>query len=236
MRRETGWAGGEGATCLSGPVSRAYPGAALGTGDGAARPGPGPAPVVLPGRRQSLAAHRAGAAWPRARWPGAPRAGCCPAGSAGCLPPPRVRGGRTEVIVAWRRARRSGRLCRRHQPSPGDAGQAPGCPGLAPSRIRRWCARRVLVDARDRVRAGCDTWPGTWRWPGSLSRAAGRGHDTWPDWRWRAASASCGQPSVPTSPPGPVWSFSNHAVLTGEVFTFRADLGRRGLAGVLPTG
>ena len=73
----------------------------------------------------------------------------------------RVRGGRIEVIVAWRRARRLGRLCRRHQPPPGDAGQMPRCPGLAPSRIRRWCAHRVPVDARDRVRAGCDTRPGT---------------------------------------------------------------------------
>ena len=52
----------------------------------------------------------------------------------------------------------------------------PRCPGLAPSRIRRWCAHRVPVDARDRVRAGCDTRPGTRRWPGSP--LPGRGHDT----------------------------------------------------------
>jgi len=56
---------------------------------------------------------------------------------------------------------------RRRQPRSGDAGQMPRCPGLAPSRIRRWCAYRVPVDARDRVRAGCDTWPGTRRLPGS---------------------------------------------------------------------
>ncbi len=73
----------------------------------------------------------------------------------------RVRGGRIKVIVAWRRARRLGRLCRRLQPPPGDAGQVPRCPGLPPSRICRWCADCVPVDARDRVRAGCDTWPGT---------------------------------------------------------------------------
>jgi NAD(P)-dependent dehydrogenase (short-subunit alcohol dehydrogenase family) len=50
---------------------------------------------------------------------------------------------------------------------PPASGAARGCrpdaslPGLAPSRIRRWCAHRVPVDARDRVRAGCDTRPGT---------------------------------------------------------------------------
>ena len=108
----------------------------------------------------------------------APRAGCCPAGSAGCLPPPRVRGGRIKVIVAWRRARRLGRFCRRHQPPPGDAGQMPRCPGLAPSRIRRWCAHRVPVDARDRVRAGTIPGPAPDDRPAPPSRAAGRGHDT----------------------------------------------------------
>jgi hypothetical protein len=93
----------------------------------------------------------------------------------------------------------------------------PGCPGLEPSRIRRWCAHRAPVDARDRIRAGCDAWPGTWRSSGSPYRAAGSGHDTcaavtcaftamartWRgcpghpgaagmarrDWRWRAANA-----------------------------------------------
>jgi hypothetical protein len=109
--RETGWADGD---------ARERP--VLGTGGGAVQLRPGFVPVVLPGRRQSLLTGRR-AAWlpcPVAR---VPRAGCCPAGGAGCLPPPQVRGGRIEVIVAWRRARRFGRLCRRHQPSPGDAGQ-----------------------------------------------------------------------------------------------------------------
>ena len=154
--------------------------------------------------------------------------------------PPRVRGGRIEVIVAWRRARRLGRLCHRHQPPPGDAGEMPRCPGLAPSRIRRWCARRVPV--MPATGSGRDAIPGPAPddRPGPPSRAAGRGHDTgaavtcpftamariwrgcpgaagmaWRDWRWRAASASCGQPLVPTGLPGPVWFFSNHAVLAG---------------------
>ena len=66
----------------------------------------------------------------------------------------RVRGGRINVTVAWRRARRLGRLCRRHQPPPGDAGQMPGCPGRAPTRIRHWCAHCVPADACDRVPGG----------------------------------------------------------------------------------
>jgi hypothetical protein len=127
MRRDTGWAGGDARARPVFPArSAGLPWAVLGTGGGAAvQSRPGSVPVVLPGRRQVLAAHgpaRGVAPCPVA---GAPRAGCCPAGSAGCLPPPRVRGGRIEVIVAWRRARRFGRLCRRHQPSPGDAGQVP---------------------------------------------------------------------------------------------------------------
>jgi hypothetical protein len=138
-------------------------------------------------------------------------------------------------------------------------------PGLAPSRIRRWCAYRVPADARDRVRAGCDTRPGTRRLPGSPHpghRAAGMipaqaspapsppwpGSDgaapgipgaagiAWRDWRWRAASAFCGQPLVPTGSQSPVRIVSNHGVLAGVVFTFGADLGKWGLAEGPPTG
>jgi hypothetical protein len=119
--------------------------------------------VVLPGRRQSVPLTGPARGVPpvpgglgASRWllPGGQRGL-----SAAVLA--RVRGGRIKVIVAWRRARRPGRLCRRHQAPPGDAGQVPRCPGLAPSRIRRWYAHRVPADARDRVRAGCGTWPGT---------------------------------------------------------------------------
>ena len=138
-----------------------------------------------------------------------------------------------------------GSFGRRHQPLPGDAGQMPRCPGLAPSRIRRWCADRVPADAgRNRVRAGCDTRPGTKRlpgsplpghravgmipaqpspapsppWPGSDGAARGVPGSSgmaWRDWRWRAARASLGQPLVPTGPQGPVRIFSNHGVLAG---------------------
>src|ERR1700730_17107390 len=37
-----------------------------------------------------------------------------------------------------------------------------------------------------------------------------------------------GQPLVPTGPQAPGRIFSNHSALAGEVFTFGADLGRRG--------
>ena len=50
--------------------SAGVPWAVLGTGDVAVRPRPGSVPVVLPGRRQSLAAHRAGAR--RGSVPGGP--------------------------------------------------------------------------------------------------------------------------------------------------------------------
>jgi hypothetical protein len=37
----------------------------------------------------------------------------------------------------------------------------------------------------------------------------------WRDWRWRAASASCRQPLVPTGPKNPARIFSNYIVLSG---------------------
>ena len=91
---------------------------------------------------------RAGAARPRAGGQGTSR-WLLPGGQRGLSAAAlaRVRGGCIKVIIAWRRARRLGRLCRRHQPPPGDPGQMPRCPGLPPSRIRRRCAHRVPVDA-----------------------------------------------------------------------------------------
>ena len=71
-------------------------------------------PPIAPQRRASVAPRPVA---------GAPRAGCCPTGSAGCLRPPRVRGGRIEVIVAWRRARRLGRCAAGYQPP---LGHGPG--------------------------------------------------------------------------------------------------------------
>jgi hypothetical protein len=154
MRRETDCADGDAGERPVFPArSAGSPWTVLGTGDVAVQPRPGSEPVVLPGRWQSLPLTGRRAAWPRAGGQGASR----------WLLPGRQRGLSAaapgarrphKVIVAWRRARRLGRLCRRYQPSPGDAGQMPRCPSLAPSCIRRWCAQRVPVDARDRVRAG----------------------------------------------------------------------------------
>ena len=204
------------------------PRAVLGTGDGAVRPRPGPVPVVLPAGGESVPlAGRARGVGPVPGGQGAWR-WLLPGGrrglSAAALA--RARGGRIKVIVAWQRARRLRRPCRRHQQPPGDAGQMPRCPGPAPSRIRRWCTHRVPVDARNRVRAGCDTWPGTRRPPGFPLPAAGSGHATGAAvtcaftamariWRWLPRASSelpawpggagagglpvpCGQPLVPT--------------------------------------
>jgi hypothetical protein len=116
--------------------------------------GPAASPCRSPGRRAASPPVPGGQGTSRWLMPGGQRG--LPAAA-----PARARGGRIKVIVAWQPARRLGRLCRRHQPPPGDAGQVPRCPGLAPCRIRRRCAPRVPVDACDRVRAGCGTWPGT---------------------------------------------------------------------------
>jgi hypothetical protein len=148
MRRETDRAGGEARERPVCPARSAdLPWAVLGTGDGAVRPHPRACVCGAAGPAAVLAAHGQMRRGPRARWPGRLAPAAARRGSAGCLPPRRVRGGRMEVIVAWRRARRSGRVCRRHQAPPGDAGQVPRCPGLAPCRIRRWCAHPVPVDA-----------------------------------------------------------------------------------------
>jgi hypothetical protein len=108
---------------------------------------------VLPGGQRGLSAAAAGARWPHR---GHRRLAACP--------------------ETWP-------LCRRPSAAARGAGQMPRCPGLAPSRIRRWCAHRVPVDARDRVWAGCDTWPRRTRsacWPGFSFRQ----HDPI-DLRWR---------------------------------------------------
>jgi hypothetical protein len=89
---------------------------------------------------------KGGRPWPRARWPGrlalgvarrAARAVCgrpgCAAAASRSSSPGGVPGDLAAVPLAI--SRRS------------DTGQVPRCPGLTPSRIRRWCAHRVPVDA-----------------------------------------------------------------------------------------
>ena len=141
----------------------------MGTGDGAVQPRPGSVPVVLPGRRQSLplTGPTRGVA-PRASGQGASRwllpvgrrglsaaawPGCAAAASRSASP-----GGVPADLAGC-----AAGISRR----PGTPARCLAAPGLPPSRIRRWGAHRVPVDARDRVRAGCDTWPGTRRPPGS---------------------------------------------------------------------
>jgi hypothetical protein len=64
----------------------------------------------------------------------------------------RVRGGRIEVAVAWRRARGRGGLRRRHQPPRWRPDALAARTRVA--RVRRWCAHHVPADARDRVGRG----------------------------------------------------------------------------------
>ena len=267
MRRETGWAGGDARERPVFPArSAGLPWAVLGTGGGAVQPRPGSVPVVLPGRRQVRAAHgpaRGVAPCPVARgasrWlvPGG-RRGLSAAAAA------RARGGRIEVIVAWRRARRLGRLCRRDQPPPGTRARC-----LAAGAWRRPAS---AAGARTVSRLMPATGSGGMRYlarhlmiarfppPGS----PGRGHDTGaavtcaftangqdlaglprasPELSaWRSGTGLAGCQCLlraavsPHRPSGPCPDFSNHTVLAGEVFTFGAELGRRGLGGVLPTG
>ena len=246
MRRETGCDGGD---AREGPVfparSAGLPWAVLGTGGGAVQPRPGPVPVVLPGPAASPCRSRAGARrGSRARWPGrlalgvARRAARAVCGRRGC------------AAAASRSSSPGGvpgdlaRLCRRHQPPPGDAGQVPRCPGLAPSRIRRWCAHRVPVDARDpgpgRMRylarhltiRPASPLPGRREWAWCLRRLDLRLHRHGRDLAglpraspelsaWPGGTGAGGlpvplrQPLVPTGLPGPVRIFSNHAVLAG---------------------
>ena len=167
---------------------------------------------------------------------GAPRAGRCPAGSAGCLPPPRVRGGRIKVIVAWRPARRPGRLCRRHQPPPGTLARClaagPGAvphPPLAHSPCPGRCPRPgpggMRYTARHPTTArlpppgppGAGMIPGAAVicaltamariWRGCPRHSPGAAGMARRDWRWRAAIASSGQLLVPTGVHGAFESF-----------------------------
>ena len=157
-------------------------------------------PVFRPGqptcRKQSWALTTVcagGAAWPVAalarapvgarRGPTCPVArapgdGCCPAGSAGDLPPPRVRRGRIEVIVTWRRGRRLGRCA-------AGISRWPGTPArcFAARAWRRLASAAGARTASRPVRAtgsGRDAIPGPAPadHPAPPSRATGRGDDT----------------------------------------------------------
>ena len=130
-------------TCLSGPVSRLTAGS-LGQ---RRRSGPatsGSVPVVLPGRGSPCRSPGRRAAWPPCPVARVPRAGCCPAGSAGPLPPPWP-----GCAAAASRSASPGGVPADLAGCAAGISRRPGtparclCPGLAPSRIRRWCAHRV---------------------------------------------------------------------------------------------
>jgi hypothetical protein len=173
----------------------------------------------------------------------APRAGCCPAGSAGCLPPPRARGGRARssppgggpadladcaagisrrpgtparclAARAWRRpaSAAGARTVSQLMPATGSGRDAipdpapedrpappPGPPGGG------------MIPAQPSP-APSPPWPGS---DGAAPGIPGAVGMAWRDWRCRAASASCGQPLVPTGPQDPARIFSNHTVLAG---------------------
>jgi hypothetical protein len=185
MRRETGWAGGDARERPVLPArSAGLPRAVLGTGDVADRPRPGSVPVVLPSRRQSLplaGPARGVAPCPVAR---APRADCCPAGSA----------------AACRRPGCAAAASRSSSPGgvPGDlAGCAagirrgPGTPArcLAARACRRPASAagaRTVSRLMPATGSGRDAVPGPAPddRPAPPSRAAGSGHDT-------GAAATC---------------------------------------------
>ena len=187
--RSTGMSEHPGGDCAGGdarerPVfparSAGLPWAVLGTGGGAVQPRPGSVPVVLPGRRQSLpltGPARGVAPCPVA---GAPRAGCCPAGSAGCLPPPWP-----GCAAAASRSSSPGGV-------PGDlAGCAAGISRRPGTRARCLAARawrrpasaagaRTVSQSMPATGSGRDAVPGPAPddRPAPPSRATGSGHDT----------------------------------------------------------
>jgi hypothetical protein len=151
--------------------------AVLGTGDVAVQPRPGSVPVVLPGRWQSLPLTGRCGVGPPCPVARAPRAGCCPTGSAGCLPPPRVRGGRTGSSSPGG--------------VPGDSADCAAGISRRPGTARCLAARawrrptsaagaRTVSQLMPATGSGRDAIPGPAPddHPAPPSRATGRGHDT----------------------------------------------------------
>jgi hypothetical protein len=225
-------------TCLSGPISRLTAGSpgrrrrsGPATSGVSARGAAGPAAV--------LAAHRADARrGPRAQWPGrlalavarrAARAVCRRPGPCARRP---HQGHRRLVACpqTWPTVLPASAAARGRRP---DA-SLPGPAAVPhPPLVRAPCPQLMPATGSG---AGCDTWPGTRRppgsplpgyravgmilaqpspapsppWSGSGGAALGVPGTVgmaWRDWRWRAASASGGRPLVPTEPQNPVRIF-----------------------------
>ena len=245
MRRETGWAGGDARERPVFPArSAGLPGGSPGrrrrsgpaTSGVCARGAAGPAAVRT--------AHRAGARrWPCARWPGrlalvvarraaravCRRPGCAAAASrssspggvpgdlAGCAAGISRRPGtpaRCLAARAWRRpaSAAGARIVSRLMPATGSGRDT--VPGPAPDDRPApppGPPGGGMIPARPSP-APSPPWPGS---GGAAPGIPGGAGMAWRDWRWRAASASCRQPLVPTGLPGPARIFSNHTVLAG---------------------
>ena len=235
----TGCAGGDARERPVFPARTAgLPQAVLGTGGGAVRPRPGSVPVVLPGRRQVRAAHRAGARpGPRARWPGrlalvvarrAARAVCRRPGPgarrphrghrrlAACpqtwpaMPPASAaaRGPRLDASLPGPGAVPHPPLvrvpCPSRCPRPGPGGMRYTARHQTIARLPLPGHRAVGMIPAQPSPAPSPPWPGS---DGAAPGIAGAAGMAWRDWRWRAATASCGQPLVPTGPQSPVRIF-----------------------------
>ena len=141
---------------------------------------------------RSRADARRGPPCPVAR---APRAGCCPAGSVGCLPPPRVRGGRT-------RSSSPGGV-------PGDlAGCAAGISRRPGTPARCLAARAWRRPHPPLVRAPCPSWcprPG----PGGMRYLAR--HPTAARLPAPGPPGAGMMPAQPSPAPSPPWPGSDGA-------------------------
>ena len=231
----------EGTTCLSGPVSWLT----VGGLEHRRHSGPatsGVCAVVLPGRRQSLPLTGPTRAGPRARRPGRLALAVARRAARAVCRRPGCAAARIEVIATRRRARRlgaappasaaaRGRRPGASLPGPGAAPHPPlvraPCPGRCPRPGpggMRYMARHLMIarlpapgppgrghDTGAAVTCAFTAMARIWRGCPGIPGAAGM---AWRDWRW-GASASCGQPLVPTGPQGPARIFSNHMVLAG---------------------
>ena len=217
--------------CRGSPGHRRRSGPATSGACACGAAGPAASPCRSPGRR---------AAWAPCPVARAPRAGCCPAGGAGCLPPP------------WHGCAAAASRSSSPGGVPGDlAGRAadisrrPGTPARClAARARRRPASaagaRTVSRLMPATGSGRDAIPGPAPddRPASPSRAAGSGHDTGAAvtcaftamariWRGcpghprscrhglaglalAGCQCLCGQPLVPTGPPRPIRIFSNY--------------------------
>ena len=243
--RETGCAGGDARERPVSPArSAACRRRSWALATGAVRPRPGSVPVVRPGWWLPLPAHRGGAAWPHvpggqgaSRWPlpGGQRG--LPAAAPGARRPHQGHRRLAACPQTWpavppASAAARGRRPDAPLPGPGAVPHPPlahsprpgRCPRPGPGGMR-YTARHPTTarlpppgppgrghDAAAAVTCALTAMARIWRGCPGRPGAAGMARR---DWRWRAASTSCGQPLVPTGSQNPGRIFSNHTVLAG---------------------